>query len=58
MYEWISMGFVLVIEFIEHLHTQLITTSNYNNLTCLQILNITATAAHIKFYMSLLVIFW
>jgi hypothetical protein len=42
------MGFGLVIGFIEHLYTQLVTTSKYNSLTGLHTLKITVTAAHIK----------
>jgi hypothetical protein len=33
VYEWLLTGFGLVIGFVEHLHTQLVTTSNYTSLT-------------------------
>jgi hypothetical protein len=49
-------GFGLVTRFIDHLFTQLITTSNYNSLTGLHTLKITVTAADVKSYMSSLVI--
>jgi hypothetical protein len=52
------MGFGLVNLFIDYLYTQLITTSNYNNLTGLYTLKITVTAAHIETSVSSLVIFW
>jgi hypothetical protein len=38
----------LVTRFIDHLHTQLLTTSNYNATTDLHTLQITVTEAHIK----------
>jgi hypothetical protein len=47
-YSWFVTGF------IDHLYTQLVTTSNYNSLT----LKITVTAAYIKSSMSSLVVSW
>jgi hypothetical protein len=48
VYEWLYTGFGLVLEFIDHLHTQLVTVSNYNSLTELHTPDITVTTAHIK----------
>jgi hypothetical protein len=41
---WSAIGF------IEHLYTQLVTTSNYNSRTSWRTLKITVTAAHIVFH--------
>jgi hypothetical protein len=49
-------GFGLMIRFIDHLNTQLVTTGNYNSLTGLHTLKITVRAALIKSCMSLLVV--
>jgi hypothetical protein len=44
--------------FTEHLHTQLITASNYNSLTGLHTVEITVIGAHVKSSVSSLVISW
>jgi hypothetical protein len=44
------MGFGLVARFIEHLETQVVTTSNYGVITNLHTLQI--TRAHVKFSQS------
>jgi hypothetical protein len=51
------MGFGLVIGFMGHLYTQLISTSNYNSLAGLHTQKITVTAAHTNL-LSSLVISW
>jgi hypothetical protein len=51
-------GFGLVIEFMEHLYTHLVTTSTYNSLASVHTLRITVTAAYIKHFMSSLVVSW
>jgi hypothetical protein len=43
------MGFRLVTGFIEHLYTQLITTSNYNTITDLHTLQITTVHVSLSF---------
>jgi hypothetical protein len=56
--EWLYTGFGLVIGFIDHLYTQLVTTNKYNSFTGLHPLKITVTAGHIKSSMSSLVVSW
>jgi hypothetical protein len=50
------MGFELVIGFIEHFYTQLVTTTKYNSLTGLHTLKTAVTAPDIKSFMSSLVV--
>jgi hypothetical protein len=52
------MGFGLVTQFIDHLCTRFVTTSNFNSLTGLHTLKITVTAAHMKASMSSLFVSW
>jgi hypothetical protein len=51
-------GFDLGIEFIDHLCTQLLRTSNYNSLTELHTTSFTVSTAHIKYFLHSLTFNW